>query len=161
MPRIPIFYSFHFQNDVFRVQMIRNIGALDDNKPVSANEWESIKRGGRAAVERWINDNMAYRRCVVVLIGTETANREFVKYEIERAWELKKGLLGVYIHNLNSMRTGTSAKGPNPFAQYNVSGQPLTSFVRTYDPPAHNAYGAIASGLEGWVQQAVADAASR
>ena len=53
-----IFYSFHFANDVFRVQQIRNIGALEDNKPVSANDWEEVKKKGDAAIEKWIDDNM-------------------------------------------------------------------------------------------------------
>ena len=70
-----IFYSFHFENDVFRVQQIRNMGALEDNKPVSHNDWETVKRGGDNAIEKWINDNMNYRSCVVVLIGGETYKR--------------------------------------------------------------------------------------
>ena len=39
MAKRQIFYSFHYDNDVFRVQQIRNIGALEDNKPVSVNDW--------------------------------------------------------------------------------------------------------------------------
>ena len=51
MAKRQVFYSFHYDNDVFRVQQIRNIGALKDNKPVSANEWESVKRGGEASIK--------------------------------------------------------------------------------------------------------------
>ena len=40
-----VFYSFHFDNDVFRVQQIRNIGAIEGNTPVSPNEWETVKKG--------------------------------------------------------------------------------------------------------------------
>lgn len=40
MPKRQVFYSFHYANDVFRVQLIRNIGAIEDNKPVSENSWE-------------------------------------------------------------------------------------------------------------------------
>jgi hypothetical protein len=76
MPKRQIFYSFHFANDVMRVQQIRNIGALEDNKPVSENQWEDIKRKGDDAIKRWIDDNMSYRSCVIVLIGTETAERK-------------------------------------------------------------------------------------
>ena len=43
-----VFYSFHFNNDVMRVQQIRNIGIIEGNTPVSANEWEEIKRGSSA-----------------------------------------------------------------------------------------------------------------
>ena len=60
-----VFYSFHFDNDVMRVQQIRNIGVIEDNKPVSANDWEDVKNGGNAAIEKWIADNMKYRSCVV------------------------------------------------------------------------------------------------
>jgi hypothetical protein len=113
-----IFYSFHFDNDVFRVQQIRNIGALEDNKPISANDWETVKKGGDNAIEKWIDDNMKYRSCVVVLIGEETAKRPWVKYEIKKAWQDHKGLLGIHINNLKDPKTGTCSKGTNPFDQF-------------------------------------------
>lgn len=69
MPKRQIFYSFHYANDVMRVQQIRNIGALEDNKPVAPNVWEEVRRRGDAGIKRWIDDNMAYRSCVVVLVG--------------------------------------------------------------------------------------------
>ncbi len=76
-----IFYSFHFDKDVFRVQQIRNMGALEENKPVSPNDWETVKKGGDAAIEKWIDDNMKNRSCVVVLIGEDTYKRPWVKYD--------------------------------------------------------------------------------
>ena len=39
MAKVPVFYSFHFDNDVMRVQQIRNIGMIDGNEPVSKNDW--------------------------------------------------------------------------------------------------------------------------
>jgi hypothetical protein len=80
MAKRQIFYSFHFDNDVLRVQQIRNIGVLEDNKPVSVNDWEEVKQKGTTSIERWIDDNMKYRSCVVVLVGEQTANRPWVKY---------------------------------------------------------------------------------
>ncbi len=97
MAREPVFYSFHYDNDVFRVQQIRNMGVVDGNVPVSPNDWEQVKRKGDAAVEKWIDDSLKYKRCVIVLIGSQTANRPWVKYEIKRAWQLKKGLFGIYM----------------------------------------------------------------
>ena len=76
----------HYANDVMRVQQIRNIGMVEGNSPVSPNEWEQVKRSGDSAIEKWIDDNMKYRSCVVVLIGEETASRPWVKYEIRKAW---------------------------------------------------------------------------
>lgn len=161
MAREPVFYSFHYDNDVFRVQQIRNMGVVDGNEPVSPNDWEQVKRKGDAAVERWIDDHMKYKRCAIVLIGSETANRRWVKHEIKRAWELKKGLFGIYIHNLKCPRTGTCSKGPNPFNSWNVNGQSMASLIPCHDPSARDAYGDISRSLASWVSQAIAAAKYR
>jgi hypothetical protein len=151
-----VFYSFHFDNDVMRVQQIRNIGALEDNKPISSNEWEEVKRKGKASIEKWINDNMSYRSCVAVLVGEETANRPWVKYEIEKAWTDGKGLLGIYVHNLNCPRNGKCQKGPNPFDQFNFNdGRKLSSVVKCYNPNSADAYNDIKDNIEDWIETAI------
>ena len=60
---------------------------------------------------------MAYKRAVVVLIGQETASRPWVLYEIEKAWNDKKPLLGVRIHGLASMSSGADSRGADPVRQ--------------------------------------------
>ena len=72
MAKRKVFYSFHFDYDVFRVQQIRNMGVLEGNEPVSVNEWEKVKDGGDTEIEKWIEDTMCYKSCVVVLVGEET-----------------------------------------------------------------------------------------
>jgi hypothetical protein len=157
MARKPVFYSFHYANDAMRVQQIRNIGMIDDNSPASTNEWEQVKRGGDAAIRRWIDDNMNYKRCVVVMIGTETAARPWVRYEIEKAWRDGRGLMGIYIHNLKCPRNGTSGRGPNPFDAIKCGmPYPLSAYVPCYDPPYNNAYGHIAANLAVWIDDAIA-----
>jgi hypothetical protein len=155
MAREPVFYSFHYDNDVFRVQQVRNMGVVDGNTPVSPNEWEQLKRKGGAAVEAWIDESLKYKRCVIVLIGSETASRYWVRHEIKRAWELKKGLFGIYIHNLKCPRTGTCSKGANPFGAWNVSNQSMANLVTCYDPNTWDAYGEISRNLATWVSQAI------
>lgn len=156
MARKPVFYSFHFDNDVFRVQQIRNMGAIEENPPVSTNEWESIKRQGDAAIEKWIDDSMKYKQCVVVLIGTETANRRWVRHEIIKAWNEKRGLVGIYIHNLKCPRNGTCAKGPNPFDQIKFDdGTPLSRYVMAHDPSPLYTYTDIQNNIGSWVDQAI------
>jgi hypothetical protein len=150
-----VFYSFHFDNDVMRVQQIRQMGVIDGDEPVSANEWEKLRKtdGG---IERWIDDNMAYRSCVIVLVGEETADRPWVKYEIKKAWNDKKGLLGIYIHNLKDPKKGTCNQGKNPFAQYTVNGVALSSLVKCYNPKSSDAYNDIKSNIDAWVEAAIA-----
>lgn len=161
MAREPVFYSFHYGNDVFRVQQIRNMGVVDGNEPVSPNDWEQIRRKGDAVVQRWVDDNMKYKRCVIVLIGSETAHRPWVKYEIKRAWELKKGLVGIYIHNLKCPRRGTCAKGTNPFDNWNIGNQSMANLITCYDPSSWDAYGEISRNLQNWVASAIAQASYR
>lgn len=157
MPKRQIFYSFHFDNDVMRVQQIRNIGALEDNKPVSANDWEEVKKKGQASIEKWIDDNMKSRSCVVVLVGEKTADRPWVDYEIRKAWNDGKGLLGIYIHNLKCPRKGKSLKGSNPFDQINFkSGSKLSSVVSCYDPSSNDTYNDIKDNIEQWIEKAIA-----
>ncbi|MBL7086760.1 MAG: TIR domain-containing protein [Candidatus Cloacimonetes bacterium] len=155
MAKRQVFYSFHFDNDVMRVQQIRNIGAIEDNKPVSANDWEKIKKSGDDAIKKWIADNMDYRSCVVVLVGEETANRPWVKYEIKKAWKDEKGLVGIYIHNLKDPLYGKSKKGTNPFDQFTVDGKSLSSIVNCYNPDSNDAYNDIKNNLEDWIEEAI------
>lgn len=161
MAGVPVFYSFHYDNDVFRVQQIRNMGVVEGNAPVSPNDWVQVKRQGDAAVERWIDESMKYKRCVVVLVGSDTANRRWVTHEIKRAWELKKGLVGIYIHNLRCARTGTCTKGSNPFRKWTVNGQTMDSLITCHDPSAWDAYGDISRNMADWVARAIDEARYR
>lgn len=154
--RRQIFYSFHYDNDVFRVQLIRQIGALEDNEPVSANEWETVKKGGDKAIEKWINDTMQNRSCVVVLIGEETYQRKWVKHEIVKAWNDGKTLLGIYIHNINSMGKGKCDIGRNPFEQFKTNdGKKLSELVKCYNPKSNDAYNDIRNNMEDWIEESI------
>lgn len=156
-----VFYSFHYDRDVHRVQLVRNIGAIDGSPALGSQEWETVRRNSQQAVVNWIDKQMAYKRAVVVLIGQQTANRPWVKYEIEKAWNSKKPLVGVHIHGLSSMGL-SDTKGANPFdAVAGVMGVPV------FDPTKHDylgridtkaTYAYLAANLPSWVDQARARA---
>lgn len=151
-----IFYSFHFDNDVFRVQQIRNIGAIEVNKPVSVNDWETVKRGGDSSIEKWIDENMFGRSCVIVLIGEDTSKRKWVKHEIKKAWNDGKTLMGIYIHNINCMKSGKCNKGDNPFEQFKTDdGTKLSDLVKCYNPKASDAYNDIKDNIENWIEDSI------
>ncbi|WP_417909045.1 TIR domain-containing protein [Candidatus Electronema sp. PJ] len=159
MARIPVFFSFHYANDVMRVQQIRNIGVLEKNEPLSPNDWEQLKRTGETSVKHWIDENMKHKRCVIVLVGAETAKRPFVRYEIEKAWNDGKGLFGIYIHNLRCPRNSTSAIGQNPFNNFTIeNGTKMSSVIHCYNPSTYNE---IAQNMESWVNLAIAEAQRR
>jgi hypothetical protein len=100
---------------------------------------------------------MKYRRCIVVLIGAETYSRPWVQYEIKKAYNDNKGLLGIYIHNLKCPRNGICNKGRNPFDEFKLNnGARLSSLIRCYDPNQIDAYGDIARNIDSWVKTAIA-----
>ena len=152
-----VFYSFHFNNDVMRVSQIRSIGAIEDNKPVSANDWEEVKKKGDAGIKKWINDNMNYRSCVIVMVGEETSKRKWVKYEIEKAWKEERGVLGIYIHNLKCPNNGKSNQGANPFDSFTLDNgkKNFSSVVKCYNPNSSDAYNDIRNNLEDWIEEAI------
>lgn len=155
MTKRNIFYSFHFDNDVMRVQQVRNMGVVEGNNPVSPNTWEELKKKGKAAVEKWIDENMSGKSCVVVLIGKETHERPWVEYEIKKAWEDGKGLLGIHVHNLKCPNSGTCSKGKNPLAAFTFKDKGVIVTPTVYDPKSSDTYNDISSNLAAWVEKAI------
>jgi hypothetical protein len=150
-----IFYSFHFDGDVFRVQQIRNIGVIEDNKPVTPNKWEEIKSGGQTAIQGWINSNINRAECVVVLIGENTYESHWVDYEIRKAWDEGKGLVGIRIHNLKDPRYGVANMGINPFERIGLqNGRKLSEYISIYNPD-FDAYNWIAKYIDQIVEKGI------
>ena len=156
MAKRRVFYSFHYDNDVMRVQLIRNIGALEGNEPASVNKWEEVKYKGDRAIREWIDVNMANRSCLVVLIGSDTANRKWVNYEIEKAWADGKGVVGVYIDDVRCPRNGICRRGANPFSFFKFpNGRLMSNVVKCYVPNSLDAYNDIRNNIESWIEEAI------
>lgn len=156
-----VFFSFHFDNDFWRTQQVRNIGALEGQALCAPNAWEEVKRKGEAGIRQWIDDNMAGKSCVVVLVGSQTASRPWVKYEIAKAWNDGKGVLGIRIDKLLDQSSRSSAAGANPFAgiTFKNSERALSSVAPLIEPAGGDsqaAYRSIAAGIERWIEDAIA-----
>lgn len=152
------FYSFHYKPDNWRAGKIRNIGVIEGNQPVSDNDWETVTKGGDAAIEKWIADQMYGKSCTILLIGAGTAGRKWINHEIKKTWKDKKGIVGVYIHNITDVDGNTATKGTNPFSQVSIDGTFLSSVVKAYDPPytkSVDVYNYIADNIEDWVDEAI------
>jgi hypothetical protein len=155
-----VFYSFYYKEDNWRAAQIRNIGVIEGNQPVSDNDWEKVKRGGDDAIKRWINDQLNGRSCTIVLIGSNTAGRKWINYEIVKSWNEGKGLLGIYIHNLKDKDGKQSTKGRNPFDAFTMKRDniKLSSIVKVFDPPyddSQMAYNYIKDNIASWVEEAI------
>ena len=154
------FYSFHYLPDNWRAATVRNIGTIDGNKPASDNNWETIKSGGDAAIKKWILDEMSGKSCIVVLVGSNTAGRKWINYEIVQGWDDGKGIVGINIHGLKDSDGNVSAKGDNPFDSigYGNTGKKLSSIVKCYNPAGSNSqerYDWIKTHLANAVEEAI------
>ena len=153
-----VFFSFHYKPDNWRASLVREMGAIEGNAPVSDNDWEAVTRGRDAAIQRWIDGQLHGKSCVIVLIGSHTSGRRWINYEIEKAWDGGKGLLGIYIHNLLDQNRDQSAKGAHPFYRISRNGTKLSNIVKVYDPPykrSTNVYAHIKDNLADWVEEAI------
>lgn len=152
------FYSFHYKPDNWRASQVRNMGVVEGNRPVSDNDWETIKKGGDAAIKKWIDGQLNGKSVAIVLIGEKTAGRKWIKYEIKKAWEDGKGVLGIYIHNLKDKDGNQSSKGRNPFDDFTINGVSLAKIVKAYDPPFSTSkyvYDHIKENLADWIEKAI------
>lgn len=107
-----VFYSFHYQNDISRVMIVRNRWVTYGGQKVSGvidhAEFEKLKRNGDRAIKNWINEQLQGTSATVVLIGSETLNRPYVQYEICQSINKGNALIGVYVNNLKDLSGDTS-----------------------------------------------------
>jgi hypothetical protein len=154
------FYSFHYDNDIHRASLVRNIGVIEGNQSVSSNQWETLKNQGDPAVKAWIAKEMAGKSCLIVLVGSATAGRKWIDYEIEKAWNGGKGVVGIRIHGLKNLSGYVANKGANPFVGFTLEGgKQLSAVAKLYDPPGSDSkqvYKWIADNIQAAVEEAIA-----
>jgi len=149
------FYSFHYKPDAQRASQVRQIGTIEGNRPATDNDWEQITMGGDTAIKRWIANQMHGKSCIVVLVGSRTANRKWINYEIVESWNDNMGVVGIYIHGLKNLAGQTSQQGNNPFDYITrgVAEKKLSSIVKCYNPG-----GATSKEKYAWISKHLANA---
>jgi MTH538 TIR-like domain (DUF1863) len=114
-----VFFSFHYQNDVWRANQIRNLHIVTGCAAAGFQDsslWEESKKKGDAVIKKLIDDGLLGTSVTVVLIGSETSKRKYVGYEIDRSVARGNGLLGIYVHSLKDKDGKTSPMGVVPAA---------------------------------------------
>jgi len=129
-----VFFSFHYKLDNWRASQVRNIGKVEGNSPAADNDWETVTRGGDKAIKKWIDEQMYGKSCLVVLVGAKTAGRKWIEYEITKAWNSGKGVVGIHLNKLKNADGHTAGKGMNPFSAFEVNGVPMTQRVKCHTP---------------------------
>lgn len=119
MPGRRVFFSFHYEEDVWRASNLRNAGQFDAAAAAGwddASLWEEAKKKGDAAIRRLIDNGLKNTSVTAVLIGEKTSTRPWVTYEIKKSIERGNGLLGVRIHGIGDKKGRKGKSGAVPTA---------------------------------------------
>lgn len=126
-----VFFSFHYQQDVNRVNIVRNSWVTrvgEENQAFGfydASLWENSQRRGDDSIKELIRGGIENSSVTCILTGTWTYSRRWVRYEIARSVARENGLLCVRIHGLTCIKTkGTCSAGPNPLIHMGVAWKP-------------------------------------
>lgn len=155
-----VFFSFHYKRDSRLVSQIRNcrsIASYEKSTFLDKAEWESIENAGKLAVRNWIDKNMYGTSVVVVLMGAETAGREWVQYEIKKAHTEKRGIVCVDMTGMNDMGVVYNIQGYNPLRYVNdANGNSLYTLgkYKTYSWVNNDGYNMI----DDWIEEAAKNA---
>jgi hypothetical protein len=102
-----VFFSFHFDKDIWRANQVRManvVAGADVAGFFDHSEYTEAKKQGAEGIRRMIDRHLKNTSVTIVLIGQETASRPWVKYEIRKSIEQDNGLLGIRIHRLKNQK---------------------------------------------------------
>lgn len=158
-----VFFSFHYSRDVRRVVQVRNSWVVrpeGEAQPFyDKADFEEAKRKA-GGIENWIEQQMRGTSVTVVLFGAETYDRKWVRHEIKRSHELKKGILAIDIHKVKDPKTGADIKGKNPLDYWYITRDErrvyFSELYRSYEWVGDDGY----KNLPAWIEFA-ANAAGR
>ena len=150
-----VFFSFHYKRDVRRIVQVRNcwvVRAKGEAQPVyDAAEFEEAKKRA-GGIEKWIEEQLKGTSVTVVLFGAETYDREWVRHEIKRSYELGKGILAIDIHNVKDPQLGADVQGKNPLDYWEVEQNgkkvPFSKLYKSYDWVNDDGYNNFSTWIE-------------
>lgn len=124
MPR-SVYFSFHYQDVIdFRANVVRNSGKFRNRGDVfrDSSIWEEAEEKRVKTIKKLIDNELTGTSVTCVLIGDETYSRRWVRYEIAKSFENKKGQVGVGINWIKGRDGGIKIlPGNNPFDYLSLS----------------------------------------
>lgn len=139
MPTKRVYFAFHYQDVIdFRANVVRKHNALQGVVAAGYYDhsiWEETKRTSDVALKRLINGQLEGTSITVVLIGSETYARPWVRYEIAKSFERGNRVLGIHINSITDRNEQTKSLGPNPFSFMGlwIDGEGLTGRLNEWD----------------------------
>ena len=126
-----VFFSFHYERDIWRVNQIRSMPNIIGSAAAGfqdASLWEEAEKKGDAAIKKLIDNGLQNTSVTVVCIGAQTAGRKYINYEIEKSIERGNGLVGIQIHELKDQKGNSDSIGTTP-AKLTAGGYQVYKYV--------------------------------
>jgi hypothetical protein len=149
------FFSFHYKNDVWRANQVRNSWVTKGKVAagfIDSAKFEKVKQKGDKAVKDWIDEQLKGTSVTVVLIGSDTSNRKYVRYELQKSYEKGNAIIGIYIHKVKDKNGNTSTKGETTFGKLgqDKEGNSVYYFnvAKTYDYVDNDGYKNLGKWIE-------------
>lgn len=114
------FFSFHYEDvSSFRANVVRNSWVTHNNGNINSfvdsSIWEDAKTKGPEAIKRLIEERGLKNTSVTaLLIGEETFQRRWVKYEIVKSFDKGNGIIGIHINRIRDKTGYITSRGLNP-----------------------------------------------
>jgi hypothetical protein len=126
-----VFFSFHYQRDIWRVNQIRNIGEIVGSSAAGfhdASLWEEAKRKGDSEVKKLIDEGLKNTSVTVVCIGVSSSTRKYIDYEIAQSIARGNGIFGVQINEIKDRNGAIDPAGATP-SGLTRAGAPVYRYV--------------------------------
>jgi len=153
------FFSFRYKADNWRAANARSSWVTQDRKAsgfFDTAKWEEVKKKKDSDIESWIDEQLKGTSVTVVLIGSDTAGKKWINYEITASHKKSNGMLGIYIHKKKDSKGNSMTKGKNPFDSWTFKKAGKVIEYPTYDWVDDDGY----NNMGDWIESA-ATAAGR
>lgn len=140
------------------MNQVRNSWVAKENREaagfIDAAEWEEVKREGEDAIKEWIDEQMHGTSVTAVLIGNETADRDWVRYEIKKSIKRGNGIVGIKVHSLKDKEGSTDFSGSNPLKKFVVEEDGDVKTLSSIFPTYHWMRDNGRENIGDWVEEA-------
>ena len=128
-----VYFGFDYEDvSDFRANVVRNhnFTAGIEKTYIDASIWEEAKRKNPAAIKALIDAELKNTSVTVILIGSGTYERRWVRYEIFKSIYQYNKVIGIHINAIKDKYSQTKTLGPNPLEhlgfKFNEDGTSVT-----------------------------------
>ena len=119
--------------DSFRATKIKKMKNFEQSVVFAEEDWPTVANHSETEIQEWVDQQVEDSDCLVVLIGEETAKKQWMNYSIKRAYELNKGIVGIFVHRLLDEEGDPSERGDDPFHYLDLNGIKFSRFIQRFE----------------------------